>query len=77
MQRLVDIVSVTKKRSDMNIDIWMFISIMLILALIYEIRDKTITTKTERFVDDIELTQESLDKLVDIIIKELKKRKVI
>lgn len=61
----------------MNIDIWMFISIMLILALIYEIRDKTITTKTERFVDDIELTQESLDKLVDIIIKELKKRKVI
>ena len=61
----------------MDINIWVYISAMLFLALLYEIRNKTITTKTERFVDDIELTQESLDKLVDIIIKELKKRKVI
>ena len=61
----------------MDINIWVYISAMLFLAFLYEIRNKTITTKTERFVDDIELTQESLDKLVDIIIKELKKRKVI
>ena len=61
----------------MDINIWVYISVMLLLAFLYEIRHKTITTKTERFVDDIELTQESLDKLVDIIIKELKKRKVI
>lgn len=61
----------------MDINIWVYISVMLFLALLYAIRDKAITTKTERFVDDIELTQESLDKLVDIIIKELKKRKVI
>ena len=61
----------------MDINIWVYISAIMYLALLYEIINKTITTKTERFVEDIELTQESLDKLVDIIIKELKKRKVI
>lgn len=55
-------------------NIWILISIVLFLALVFEARKEM---KIERFVDDIELTQESLDKLVDIIIKELKKRKVI